>query len=769
MKISLVEFSLLIMFLSIAEQPMEAMGDERPNVVILFTDDHGTLDAGCYGATDLVTPNIDALAANGVRFTQAYADKFCCPSRAGLLTGRYPQRSNVDAWTQSDRHGSDSHNKNMKTEEVTLAEALKSAGYETALFGKWHLGAKEGHGPLDQGFDRFFGHLGGFIDNYRHYFLHGKGFHDLYEGEREIFRRGEYFPDLMVNEAIEYLDTRNDNPFFMMVAFNLPHYPEQPIGKYKNAYADLPMPRQSYARVVSTVDDYIGRILGKLDEKGLTENTIVILMGDNGHSAENNKGIAVEDHTSGYPKGHYYLAHGGGGYTGKWIGHKGDYFEGGIRVPAIISYPKILPRGARRDQIITVMDWFPTILELTKTPCPEVKLDGHSVLPVIEQEERLSAHETLHFGWSNGWAVREGDWKLIAKVNRAKQEIVHLGLHSLEGLQPEVKNYVEEYPEIVARLMELHEQWSADVYSDPVPVPSNLNAESSTLATEPIHVLVWDERQPRQAQAYDDYIGNEIVARLDATTDDLEFRSVALDDEAQGLAAGNLEWADVIVWWGHVRHSDVAAENSERVMQYLRRGDLDLIALHSSHWARPFVAAMNWRSIEDGRKHFAKIAGQKKLKLETVMPPRERTVPTHRSVVTPAFFSYKLDQKSINGVVHLPWCCFPDYRPDGRSGTIEVKAPSHPIAQGLPATFKVPQTEMYNEPFHVPLPDQVIFEETWERGERFRSGMVWDIEKGKVFYFRPGHETYPVYKQENVVKVLANACRWLGRRHPKKK
>lgn len=436
---------------------------ERPNVVILFTDDHGTLDANCYGSTDLVTPNIDKLAASGIRFTQAYAHTVCCPSRAALLTGRHPQRGGISNWTQGDRHGSDSRNSNMKAEELTIAEVLKSAGYDTALFGKWHLGAKIGHGPLDQGFDRFFGHLGGFIDNYRHYFLHGKGFHDLYDDNQEIFRRGEYFPDMMVDRAIEYIDTKHDAPFFMVVAFNLPHYPEQPLGKFADAYPDMAMPRQSYARVVSTVDDYIGRVLNKLEETGLRENTIVIMMGDNGHSTENNKGISVDDHTSGYPKGHYYLANGGGGNTGKWIGHKGDYLEGGIRVPAIISYPNALPKGEVRDQIITVMDWFPTILKLAEIPQPAVQLDGRSVLPVIRDAKSPSAHKALHFEWSNRWAVREGDWKLIVKLNRDKQTITHTGLHNLADTKPEVKNYAEENPEIVARLTDLHDQWASEV------------------------------------------------------------------------------------------------------------------------------------------------------------------------------------------------------------------------------------------------------------------------------------------------------------------
>jgi trehalose utilization protein len=284
----------------------------------------------------------------------------------------------------------------------------------------------------------------------------------------------------------------------------------------------------------------------------------------------------------------------------------------------------------------------------------------------------------------------------------------------------------------------------------------------SISAAEPVHVLVWDERQPRQSEAYDNFLGNEIIARLKASTDDLEFRSVALDDAEQGLSVSNLEWADVIVWWGHARQRDVTDDNARRILDRVLNGEVDLIALHSAHWAKPFVEAMNWRSVEDGRKHLEAYADGRTLTIETVAPPRQYTVPTHGSVLTPAYFGYKKGQKAYHGLIHLPWCCFPDYRPDGKPGTISVKLPKHPIAKDLPATFNVKQTEMYNEPFHVPDPDQVIFEETWELGERFRSGMVWNIGKGKVFYFRPGHETYPVYKQPEVLKVVENACRWLG-------
>ncbi|MEM7476630.1 MAG: ThuA domain-containing protein [Planctomycetota bacterium] len=283
---------------------------------------------------------------------------------------------------------------------------------------------------------------------------------------------------------------------------------------------------------------------------------------------------------------------------------------------------------------------------------------------------------------------------------------------------------------------------------------------AAALAQSPVHVLIWDEQQPRQSEAYSDFLGNEIAARL--KDDQFEIRSAALSDPDQGLSSGNLEWADVIVWWGHVRHSDVPQEKALQILQYVREGELDLVVLHSAHWARPFVEAMNWRSVHDARQHLQKIAGERKVELETVAPPRERTVPTHGSVHTPAVFGYKKNQKIYQGIVHLPWCCFPDYRPDGAPSTIHVKQPAHPLAEGLPTTFQIKATEMYNEPFHVPEPDAVVFEETWERGEHFRSGMVWEIGKGKVFYFRPGHEQYPVFKQPEMIQVIKNACRWLG-------
>ena len=187
-------------------------------------------------------------------------------------------------------------------------------------------------------------------------------------------------------------------------------------------------------------------------------------MSDNGHSEETKSTIRVDDHNSGYPKGHFYGASGGGN-TGKWIGHKGTFLEGGIRVPAIISYPSKLPQGEVRDQIVTAMDWYPTVLDLCGIEQPDnaPALDGHSLLPIIQSADTESNYKgVLHFGWGNTWAVRDGDWKLIG-VQPKNGSKAKVSLHNLADANPEVKDYAKEQPAVVARLTELHDQWDSDV------------------------------------------------------------------------------------------------------------------------------------------------------------------------------------------------------------------------------------------------------------------------------------------------------------------
>lgn len=434
-----------------------------PNVVILFTDDQGTLDAACYGSDHLITPHIDRLAAEGTRFTQAYAHTACCPARAALLTGRHPQRGGIDNWVQGNMH--DPKGINLPLDEVTLAEALRDAGYRTALFGKWHLGAHQDHGPKKQGFDEFFGIRGGFIDNYNHHFLHGNGFHDLYEGTEPVHAEGEYFPDMLVRRSLKFIEENRTLPFFLYAAFNLPHYPEQAPEEFTKLYADADDEKlRSYGPVITANDHHIGLILGQLDRLGLTDNTLVIFMSDNGHSEETFMRINPANHSSGLPQGHFYAASGAGN-TGKWIGHKSTFLEGGIRVPAIVRFPGKVPAGQVRDQIITAMDWFPTILDFCaiQQPVEAPALDGHSLLPVLRDPAAPDAYGgVLHFAWRGGWAVRDGEWKLIGG-NRWRSDDRSIKLHRLTDEHPEQKDHATEQPETLARLHAMHQKWIAEV------------------------------------------------------------------------------------------------------------------------------------------------------------------------------------------------------------------------------------------------------------------------------------------------------------------
>lgn len=431
----------------------------RPNVVIIYTDDQGTLDAGCYGSDDIHTPNIDALARRGVRFTQAYAHTVCCPSRSQLLTGRVPQRSGVTNWLSNNPQ--DENGRNMLVGEITLAEVLRENGYRTGLTGKWHLGAKPGHQPLDQGFDEAYGHLGGFIDNFEHKFLHSNPrrppFHDLYRDGEEIDETGRYFPDLVVREATRFIVENKNRPFFLYCAFNVPHYPEQSDPKFRGLYDTMPMPRQSYASMITTTDDRIGQVLRTLDLWGLRDTTIVLFMSDNGHSTEEFHNWDVN-----------YGAHGGGGNTGKWRGAKASLFEGGIRVPSILSLPGRIPEGVTRDQAISNMDFFPTILELCGIEPPAYEIDGRSLAPVLQSADAPSPHKRFHWMWQDQWAVREGDWKLIGKGrdttglksrHAPRKEMGELYLANLADERPESVNHLSARPEIVARLKKLHEEW----------------------------------------------------------------------------------------------------------------------------------------------------------------------------------------------------------------------------------------------------------------------------------------------------------------------
>jgi arylsulfatase A len=418
-------------------------GGRKPNVVLIFTDDQGSVDLNCYGTKDMYTPNLDKLAAQGTRFTQFYVGSpVCSPSRACLLTGRYPQRAGLDTNAGGER--------GLPNQQTTIAEMLKAEGYRTGIFGKWHLGMKPEMSPLSQGFDEFFGHKEGCIDNYSHFFYwHGPNRHDLWRNNEKHWEDGKYFPDLVVRETHRFLEANKDRPFFMYVPFNVPHYPLQAQEKYRAMYEGTEEPRASYAAFVATLDEKIGKVVDKIDALGLRENTIIIYLSDHGHS--------VEERT-------FY----GGGSSGPYRGHKFTLWEGGIRVPCIVSWPGHIPERQVRDQMATSADWFPTIADYCNAKAPAHKLDGTSIAPLIASAGAASPHTTRHWQLGKHWAVRDGDWKLVvnAPATKLRDRRVpgeKLFLSNLAEDISETVNVADKHPDIVARLTKLHEAWVEEV------------------------------------------------------------------------------------------------------------------------------------------------------------------------------------------------------------------------------------------------------------------------------------------------------------------
>lgn len=433
--------SLLILLFSNFQYQKET----KPNVIVIYSDDQGAIDLNIYGAKDLMTPHMDALVGSGVRFTQFYGAPVCSPSRAGLLTGKTPQRAgvpgNVPSVPVTDR--------GLQGSEYTMAEMFKDAGYTTALIGKWHLGDQEGMLPNDQGFDYAFGHHVGCIDNYSHfYFWHGPNRHDLYRNGEEIFLDGQFFPDLMVSEASEFLEKNKDEPFFMYYALNTPHYPYQGTAEWLKYYQDkgVMYPRDLYAAFLSTQDDKIGELIAKLESLDLMENTVIVFQADNGFSTEER-------------------AHFGGGSAGPYRGAKSCLFEGGFRVPASISWPGHIPSGEVRGQFAVNADWMPTLADLIGIELDTKDLDGKSLMPVIRDESANSQHNEV-FSWKHGkqWATRSGKWKLLGnpvdKTNKAPiTEEDKLFLVNLEDDPGEMKNLAKKYPEKVSELEQQYGEW----------------------------------------------------------------------------------------------------------------------------------------------------------------------------------------------------------------------------------------------------------------------------------------------------------------------
>ncbi len=423
--------------LALAPQALLAAGrnDRQPNIVFILADDLGYADLGVYGNTDFATPHLDRLAAQGVRFTQAYANSaVCSATRFGLITGRYQYR--LRGGLEEPIAGA-SKTIGLPPQHPTLPSLLKNAGYRTALFGKWHLGYLPVFGPLKSGYDVFFGNYGGAVD----YFTHKPGVgpdvpEDLYEGEVPVHKVG-YYTDLIADHATDYIARQDGRqPFFLSLHFTAPHWPwegpgdeavSRDIGNiFHYDGGDL----ATYGRMVTGLDSAIGRVLDALQRKGLADDTIVVFTSDNG----------------------------GERFSKTWpiSGQKTELLEGGIRVPAIVRWPRRLGAGKVTEQVAISMDWLPTLLAAAGgAPDPAYPPDGQDLLPVLAGE-RAPAERTLFWRYKANAqrAVRSGNWKYL-RINGNEF------LFDVAVDQRERANLAQRHPDVFNKLKGEWESWSA--------------------------------------------------------------------------------------------------------------------------------------------------------------------------------------------------------------------------------------------------------------------------------------------------------------------
>ncbi len=394
----------------------------KPNIIWIMADDLGYGDLGSYGCTDFPTPHIDAIASNGVRATRFYAAApTCSPSRAAILTGRFPDTLGIG--------GALMGKGGLTGDKTTIAKVLKEAGYTTGLVGKWHLGYADDRLPNPHGFDEFYGHRGGKIDFFTYTDTAQKvadnpmGKHDFFENDQVIYPEG-YATDLFTDRAIRFVETHKGNPFFLFLSYNAPHYarpgvlqaPEEYVRRFTKG--DEPTRRELYAAMVSCMDDGIGKFMDHLRENGLIENSVVIFLSDNGGDPSN------------------------GGSNKPFLGAKWKWDEGGIRVPMMAQWPGKIPAGTTTDQALHMVDFFPTMLAMAGVPMPEgMEIDGLDINATLKNNAPLP-ERPLFFQK----AVMQGKWKLLNGTR----------LFDMDNDPTERNDLAAQHPEVVETLQALH-------------------------------------------------------------------------------------------------------------------------------------------------------------------------------------------------------------------------------------------------------------------------------------------------------------------------
>ncbi|GAB1308907.1 hypothetical protein KH5_15900 [Urechidicola sp. KH5] len=418
---------------------------DKPNIIIILADDLGYADVGFNGSTDLPTPNIDRIANNGVKFTNGYTSYVVCgPSRAGLMTGRYQQRFGFE---RNPQYQVNDPNMGLPQTEKTLATVLNTNGYTSGIVGKWHLGAHMSNHPLNRGFDFFYGHLGG---GHR-YFPEDLTIEDSYSINNEedsyfswILRNhtpeetDEYLTDEFSNEAVQFIQNNQSDPFFLFLSYNAPHSPLQASQEYLDRFDHLPdSSRKTYMAMVSAVDDGVGAVLDKLEELNLDDDTIVFFLSDNG-------GPETKNHSD----------------NGILRGGKSDVYEGGYRVPFAMQWKGTVAPDVY-DIPVSALDIFATAVGVSNTSVDQDRpLDGVNIIPYLNGENTEEPHEILYMRKfdQQKFAVRKGDFKLIRNFSNN-----NTSLYNLDTDISETTNIAGANPEIVAELEELREAWNIEL------------------------------------------------------------------------------------------------------------------------------------------------------------------------------------------------------------------------------------------------------------------------------------------------------------------
>jgi arylsulfatase A-like enzyme len=421
--------------------------DPPPNIVFIMADDLGYADLSCYGRRDFSTPNIDGIAARGMKFTQAYANSsVCSATRAALITGRYQYRLPVGL-----EEPLGLRDVGLPPEHPTLPSLLKKAGYATALIGKWHLGALPNYGPLKSGYDHFWGFRGGGVDYFTHKFGTGKNDPvDLWEDDERIQPAG-YMTDLLGDRAVKVIAdyAKAHRPFFVSLHFNAPHWPWEGPGdeaesrRIRSLYDLDGGSLKTYAKMVREMDLQVGRVLKALETAGIANKTVVIFTSDNG-------GERFSD-------------------TWPFTGKKTELLEGGLRIPALIRWPGRIREGSVSNQVMISMDWAPTLWALAgTTPAPDYPSDGISLVPVLTRNAAPVPRKLYwRYKYNGQKAVRDGDMKWL-KIGD------NTFLFNVAEDPLERANLKERQPEVYHRLMADYEAWNATM------LPEDPKATSAT-------------------------------------------------------------------------------------------------------------------------------------------------------------------------------------------------------------------------------------------------------------------------------------------------